>query len=137
MRQHHHHDSTDGTTGTSTGATARSTARSTTLRDHSETVLDVFNAALILVVLASLVFFAVGGLRAAVGEPACGSDFRALGGAAEVFFVQHGAATIPATGTGHDRYERTLVDLGLIRADSDLHDLDADGAVTPEGDSPC
>jgi hypothetical protein len=134
MRQHPLQlDRTDGTSR----PTADLTARTTTLRDHSETVLDVLIVALILALLSSFALFSVGGLRTVTAEPACDGNVRTLGAAAEVFFAQHGSAAIPATGTGHDRYEQTLVDLGLIRAASDLYDLDADGAVRPEGDSPC
>ena len=79
----------------------------------------------------------MGGLRADAADANCGSDRRALAVAAEAYHAQNGPEPVPATGTGHDRYERTLVDAGLLRAVSSIHDLDADGVVRPEGDSPC
>ena len=91
---------------------------------------------LIVGLLASVVVVAVGGMRADAAEPPAppiaehspwpSSPRR-----------EHGTGPIPADRHRHDRFERTLVDVGLLRAASSTHDIDAEGVIRAEGTSPC
>lgn len=119
------------------GTTSDLSIRSTTQRDEGYTLMELILVVLILGVLASVVIFAVSDVRADAAESGCGMDDRTLGSAAEAYFAQNGSTAIPATGTDDDRFERTLVDGGYLRAISDYYDLDANGAAAAESDSPC
>ncbi len=88
-------------------------------------------------IFAAIVAIGVGGFRAEAAESVCASDQRHLWTAAEAYFQQNETTTIPATGADNDRYERTLADDGFLRMVSDRHDLEASGATTPQGGSPC
>ena len=105
--------------------------------DGGWTLIELMLVVLIVGVLASVVVFAVSAMRAEAAESGCGMDRRTLANATESYFAEARASTVPATGTGHDRFERTLVDGGYLRDVSTYHDLDATGAATPEGNSPC
>lgn len=106
-------------------------------RDAGVSVLEVIIVVLIVGLLASVVVVAVGGLRADAADTGCAADRRALAVAVESFAAEHGTGPIPATGTDHDRFELTLVDVGLLRAASSTHDIDAEGVIRAEGTSPC
>lgn len=105
--------------------------------DEGFTLIELVLVVLILGLLTSVVVIAVGGIRADAAESGCAADHRTLAVAAEAHRAQYRGIPIPATGTDHDRFERTLVDAGLLRAVSVIHDLDAGGSIHPEGNSPC
>jgi len=113
------------------------TATSVTGRDQGFTLIELTLVVLILGFLTSVVVIAVGGIRADAAESRCDADHRALAVAAEAHRAEYGTDPIPATGVDHDRFERSLVDAGFLRAVSIIHDLDADGVIQPEGTSPC
>jgi hypothetical protein len=77
------------------------------------------------------------GLTSEAAETGCQADRRLMHVAAEAYFAQTGADQIPATGIGHDRFEITLVESGLLRAASTYHDLDTDGALIAQGNTSC
>ncbi len=114
----------------------RDAARSTG-RDQGYTLVELIVVILILGLLTTAVIVAVGGMRADAAESRCAADRRTLAVAAEAHQAEDGIDPIPATGVDHDRFERTLVDAGLLRTVSTIHDLDAEGVVRPEGTSPC
>ena len=58
------------------------------------------------------------------------------GDAGAYYLAQNQVSVIPATGTGTDRFEQTLVDAELLSTTSTYFDLAADGTATPAGD-PC
>ncbi len=105
--------------------------------DRGYTVLELIIVVLVIGLLASVVVAAVGGMRADAAESSCAADRRTLAVAAEAYHAEHGTDPITAMGVDHDRFERTLVAAGLLVAASSSHDLDADGVVRPEGNSPC
>lgn len=105
--------------------------------DLGATLIELLFIVLILALLASVVVFAVSGVRADAADAGCAGDRRTLAVAAESYFAQHDAIAIPAVDADHDGRERTLVAAGLLRAVSELHDLDADGVVTAEGGTSC
>lgn len=113
------------------------TAAIATERDSGYTVLELILVVLVIGMMTSVVIFAVTGMRADAAGSGCAADRRSLATAAEAYFAEHGSDPIPATGSDHDRYERTLVDAGLLWAVSTSHDLDATGAIDHEGTPPC
>lgn len=105
--------------------------------DLGFSLLEVLLICMIAGILASIVVFSVSGMTASASLSTCAVERRIVVTATEAYRHQLETATIPATGTDDDRYERTLVDGGFLRSTSDLFDLDTDGNLTPEGDSPC
>ena len=72
--------------------------------------------------------------RAAIAEAqrvACSTDRRTVQTAVESYRVLERAVTIPATGVGADRFERTIVVHGLLVEPSQLHDVTETGEVVP------
>ena len=145
-------DSTDTTTDTSTDTTTNTTISTkhgrtahtiqtspTTHRDPDAgfTLIELLLVVLILGILASVVVFAVSDTRTSAAESGCLTDRRVVATAVEAYIAQHGNVDIPATGTGHDQFEQTLVDAGVLRGVSEYYDVAADGALTPEADSGC
>ena len=51
--------------------------------------------------------------------------------------AQVGGDVIPATGVDADRYERTLMNQGLVREPSELYDINDDGQVVISPTSRC
>ena len=105
--------------------------------DGGYTLIEMILVILVLGILTTVVVVAVSGMRTEAADSGCDSDRRLLGTAAEAYFAHTGDAQIAATGAGHDRYERTLVTGGYLRAASTYHDLDADGIITAQGGSSC
>lgn len=116
---------------------ADSAAPTATQCDAGWTLIEIILVVLIVGILATAAVFAVGGLSAEAADSGCSVDDRSLAIAAGAYFAQTGRSSIPPTGTDHDRHERTLVDGGFLRDVSTYHDLDATGAATPEGNTPC
>lgn len=110
--------------------------------DHSTpgdgyTLIELLLVLVMLGAMVSVVVIAVSGMRTEAAETSCDADRRQLAVAAETYFAERGHVTVPPTGLGHDRHERTLVDVGLLRQHSAFHDLAADGTITRGVDSPC
>jgi hypothetical protein len=77
--------------------------------------------------------------RAAIGEAqrvACATDRQVVRTAVETYRILEDAVTIPATGSGVDRFELTIVAAGLLTEQSQLHDVTEDGRVVA-ADSRC
>lgn len=111
--------------------------RRLTHRDGGYTLIELILVVLILGILTSVVVMSVSGVRTEAAESGCDADRRQLHMATEAYFAQFGGDVIAETGLTNDRYELTLVDVGVLRAASDYYDLDADGIVAPQEDSPC
>ena len=99
--------------------------------------MELILVVLMLGILTSVVVIAVSGMSTEAAETGCDTDRRQLHVAAEAFFAQTGLDQIAAIGTTDDRHELTLVDAGFLRGASLYHDLDPDGIVTTQEESPC
>lgn len=105
--------------------------------DDGYTLIELILVVMILGVLAAVVVMSVGGVSTEAAESGCGADQRQLGVAVESYFAEHGGSQLPATGAGQDQYEQTLVAVGLLKGVSEFHNLDADGAITPQAGARC
>lgn len=103
------------------------TGRTTDERDEGFSLIELLVVILILGVLTAVVVFAVGGITDEGEDSACQAGARTLAVAVETYFARHGDSAIPATGTDAERYERTLVQDGLIRETSEYWDVAAEG----------
>ena len=105
--------------------------------DDGFTLIELMIVTLILGILATVVVIAASGMRTDASDSACDTDRRIVGSATEAYFAHTGNQALTATGTGDDRFEQTLADGGYLRDVSEYYDLDADGVLTPQVDSPC
>lgn len=105
--------------------------------DRGFTLIEVLLVILILGLLSAVVVASVDGMRANAEGTGCVSDRYMLQVAVESFFAERTLDAIPAADGTPDGYERTLVDEGLLREVSTLHDIDLLGAITPATGSIC
>ena len=105
--------------------------------DNGFTLIEMIFVVVVLGIIAGTATFAVTGMTAQAADSGCQADRHQLHVSAESFFAQRRTDLIPATGTDHDRFERTLVDGGFMRARSTFHDLDATGAITSQENTSC
>ena len=100
------------------------------------TLVEILIVVVILGVLASVVVFAVRGLTDRGQEASCKSDAQTLLAASDSYMAMNRATLLPATGSDEDRYERTLVEAGLLTSVSSYYVLDEQGRVSTSGE-PC
>ena len=112
--------------------TTRASDELSTPSDRGYTLVELLLVVVILGVLGSVVWLGVTGMTTEAADTGCRADRYQLHVSAEAFFAQTGRDQIPATGSDHDRYERTLVADGFLTRISTYHDLTADGALTQE-----
>ena len=105
--------------------------------DHGFTLIEMLLVVMILGVLGTVVVTSLGGLSTEAADTGCHADRHQLETAFEAFVAQTGVHQLAATGTEHDRFERTLVEGGLLHSPSTFHDLDDQGVVIAEENSPC
>ncbi|MGH9132912.1 MAG: type II secretion system protein [Ilumatobacteraceae bacterium] len=88
-----------------------------------------------------VVTLAIGiGLRVLITDSettACMAEQRDVAQAVETWFATNSSDTVPPIGDGPDRYERTLVEAGLMRTPSVHLELADDGSISPVDNSPC
>jgi prepilin-type N-terminal cleavage/methylation domain-containing protein len=110
--------------------------------DGGFSLVELLIVIVILGILATTVVFAVRGVTDRGEDATCAEDARTLQTAVESYFAQVGGSSIevsdPAVpGISGVDPEDTLVERGLLHSLSDLHDVDADGDVTPAAGSRC
>ncbi len=105
--------------------------------DSGYTLIEMIIVVLILGILSSAAVMVLTGISTEASATGCQADSHQLQTAAEAYFAQRAADEIPATGPDADRFERTLAEGGFLRSPSTYHDLDADGLVTAQQNSPC
>jgi prepilin-type N-terminal cleavage/methylation domain-containing protein len=101
--------------------------------DQGFTLVEILIVIVIIGVLAVVVMFAVRGAADRGQKTACTSDALTVTRAVEAYFAQNSVEVLPASGTGVERYERTVVNAGLLTQVSSYYDLKADGTVTTSG----
>jgi type II secretory pathway pseudopilin PulG len=106
-------------------------------RDAGHTGVEMVAVLALVGFLGSMVALMVTGMRTEAATAVCSAEGDALTTAAVHYLVATGDDGIPASGTGADRYELTLVDAGFLRSASASHDLDARGAVVNSEESSC
>lgn len=103
--------------------------------DAGFSLIELLIVIIVLGVLAAVVIFSVRGITDNGQDSACAQDSRIIATAVEAYFAQETTGgSIPATGTGLDRYEQTLLVAGLIREPSEYWNVAAEGyliSVTP------
>ena len=100
------------------------------------TLVEILIVIVIIGILATVTVFAVRGITDRGEDASCGYEKRVLETSVEAYFANSGTRTIPASGTGADRFEQELVDAGMLRSASSYYNIDADGVVTTSG-TPC
>ncbi len=120
------------------GLTVSTQSRTRTDDSNSEgfSLIELLVVVALLGVLAAITVFTVRGTAQSGEERACDADGRTVEQAADLYLAQNQVATIPATGTGPNQFEQTLVDAELLKTTSTFFDLAADGTVTSSGE-PC
>jgi len=100
------------------------------------TLVELLIVIVILGVLATVVVFAVRGVRAEAEETACAADKRSLVTAVEGYFALKPADYVGDPAMSSTAREQLLVDFGLLRQPSDYWDVDANGELVVVG-APC
>lgn len=99
------------------------------------TLIELLIVIVILGILAVVVVFSVAGITDRGQDNSCNTDARVVATSIEAYFAQESTGgLLPATGAGPERYERTLVNSGLLRSSSEYWDVSAEGYlinVTP------
>jgi len=106
-------------------------------RDQGFTLVEILIVLVVLGIMATVVVTSVRGITNRGEEDSCQQEARVLATAIEAYFAESGGDSIPATGAGVDRFERTLKDQGYLRDPSVLYDITADGAIAVTPDSRC
>ena len=105
--------------------------------DQGFTLVEVLLVITVLGLLGAIVVASVGGMKADADTTTCAGDARTLETAAEAYFAQHRAGSLPAASADLNGYEQTLVEADLLRTSSQLYDLDGDGALVVAPGSRC
>ena len=109
----------------------------TSSRTHNGfSLVELLVVIVVLGVLATVTVFAVRGVADRGEDAACDAEARTISIAADLYMAQESVELLPATGTGDDRFEQTLVDVGFLKSTSRSYDLAADGTVSADGE-PC
>ena len=106
-------------------------------RDGGFTLVEILIVVVILGVLAAVTVLAVRGTTEQAETNTCGSEKRMLESGAQAYLVEAEGSVVPATGTGDDRFEQTLVDAGIITRPSTNLNLDAAGDALPTPGGMC
>jgi prepilin-type N-terminal cleavage/methylation domain-containing protein len=105
-------------------------------RDRGFTLVEILVVIAILGVLAVVVAFSARGVTDRGEVAACGADARTLTQSADIYMAQHQVDILPAMGATPNRYELSLIDVGLLKQVSTKYDLQADGTAVTNG-QPC
>jgi prepilin-type N-terminal cleavage/methylation domain-containing protein len=106
-------------------------------RDRGFTLVEVLIVIVILGVLATVVVLSVRGVTANAEEKACQSERKTISTAVEAYFAQNRTEVLPATGTGNNRYEATLIADDFLTGSSSHWDLDGAGVLIKTATAAC
>lgn len=110
--------------------------------DRGFSLVEILIVIVILGILATVTVFSVRGITDRGEQASCDEDRRLVQTAAESYFAQKGGTTIPTSnpavpGVTGTTAEATLAEAGFLAIESELHDIDAAGAVTAAAGSGC
>ena len=101
------------------------------------TLVEILIVAVILGILATVTVLTVRGTTDTVEESVCGIEHRTVVMAVDSYLVEKQHADINPTGSGNNRYEQILSDLGYVDGQSDIYDMAADGMIRAQIGSGC
>lgn len=101
------------------------------------TLVEILIVIVILGILATVTVFAVRGTTERASDNACLSERTSIETAYDAYLVQEDASELPADGVGDDRFERSLVSVGILRSVSSNWELDGDGNLTEQAGGIC
>ncbi len=110
--------------------------------DRGFSLIEILIVIIVLGVLATIAVFAVRGITDRGESATCAEDRRVMLTAVESYFAQQGtdaiATSTPAVaGVTGTTPEATLVEFGMLRGESSLFDVAADGTVSLSAGSSC
>lgn len=88
-------------------------------------------------VLATVTVMAIRGTTDRAAVNACDNERKSLQTAHEAYLAQEKTSVVPATGTGLDRYERSLTSVGILRDVSSNWEMDGAGDLTAQPGGEC
>ena len=105
--------------------------------DPGFTLVEILIVIVIIGVLATVTVLAIRGTTSKAESNACDNEHRSMVTAVESYFVKESTDVIAATGTGTDRFERTMVTAEILRVPSSNWEVAADGQLTAQGGGLC
>jgi len=108
-------------------------------REGGFTLIELLVVVVVLGIIAAAAVFAVTGLTASAEERSCTVDRDVLERAVVAFQELSGNSNIKSLGPKDDpdRFEKRLIDEGLLLEPSKYHFVKYSGKVVAAGDSPC
>lgn len=101
------------------------------------TLVEVLIVIVVIGILATVTVMAVRGTTDRASENACVNERKSIQTAHEAYLVKEKASAVPATGSGADRFEQSLIDVGILRAVSSNWEMDGAGNLTPQAGGVC
>lgn len=105
--------------------------------DRGFTLVEILIVIVILGILATVVVFAVRGTASQAASNACANEAKSMNSAFETYLAQEKVRIVPASGAGADRYERSMVAVGILRDVSSNWELAEDGILTAQAGGEC
>ncbi len=106
-------------------------------RDGGFTLVEILIVVVILGILATVTVFAVRGTTSRAADNACANERKSVDTAFEAYLVKEQTSSVLATGVGADRYERSMVAVGILRGVSSNWEVGADGTITAQAGGEC
>ena len=114
-----------------------STASSRRHVDRGFTLVEILIVVVLIGILATVTVMAIRGTTDRAAENACVNERKSLQTAHESYLLKEDADAVPATGTGMDRFEQSLIDVGILRQVSTNWEMDGAGILTPQVGGVC
>ena len=115
----------------------RSTGSSRRQVDQGFTLVEVLIVIVVIGILATVTVMAIRGTTDRAAENACVNERKSLQTAHEAYLLKEQVDSVPATGTGLNRFEQSLIDVGILRQVSSNWEMDAAGTLTPQAGGVC